>query len=105
MKTGTLRTLGAAVLGAAFAATAAGTAVAAPALPAADPAVALDSVASQVPLDQVAGLVPGAAQATGTVQGVLHNAPTTLGGGDGLLGGLTNKVPVGDVAGHLPLGA
>jgi hypothetical protein len=104
MKTATLKTLGAAVLGVAFAAGAAGTAAAAPVAPAADPAVALDSIAGQLPVEQVSGLVPGAAQATGTVQGVLRHAPQALGGGNGLLGGLPVKALPGTVAGHLPLG-
>lgn len=106
MKTGTLKSIGAAALGVAFAAAAAGTASAAP-VPAASPAPALDSLTSQLPVDQVSSLVPGAAQATGALQGVLHNAPSTLGGagGGGLLGGLPAKgLPVGNLAGSLPLG-
>ncbi|MDI5967372.1 hypothetical protein POF50_012495 [Streptomyces sp. SL13] len=103
MKSGTLKTLGAAALGVAFAAAAAGTASAAPALPANAPASALDSLTTQLPLTQVTGLVPGAAQATGALQGALHNVPAALSGGKnaGLLGGL----PLGSLGGSgLPLG-
>jgi hypothetical protein len=107
MKTGTLKTLGTAALGVAFAAAAAGTASAAPALPATDPASALTAVTGQLPVEQVSNLVPGAAQATGALQGALHQAPAALGaaGGKGLLGGLpTGGLPVGSLAGGLPLG-
>ncbi len=106
MKTGTLKTLGAAALGVAFAAAAAGTASAAP-LPATDPASALDTVTSQLPVGQVSNLVPGAAQATGALQNALHTAPAALGNatGGGLLGGLpTHGLPVGALGGALPLG-
>ena len=105
MKTGTLKTLGTAALGVALAAAAAGTAGAAP-LPA-DPASALGALTNGLPVGQVANLVPGAAQATGALQGALHNAPSTLGaaGGAGLLGGLpTHGLPVGALGG-LPLGS
>ncbi|MBY8883955.1 hypothetical protein K7472_03745 [Streptomyces sp. PTM05] len=105
MKTGTIKTLGAAALGVAFAAAAAGSASAAPALPsvpAADPASALDALTTQLPVDQVSNLVPGAAQATDAVKGVVHNAPATLAAANG--GGLLGGLPVGNLSGSLPLG-
>ncbi len=99
MKTGTLRTLGAAALGAAFAAAAAGSASAAPVIAAASPAKALDTVSKQLPVGKVTGLVPGTSQATDTVKGTLRGAPQSLGstGAQGLLGGVPvgAKLPVG----------
>lgn len=99
MKTGTLKTLGAAALGVAFAAAAAGTATAAPMVPA-SPASALDSVTGQVPLGQATNLVPGAAEATGAVKSAVGDAPKTLADGGGLVGGL----PIGKLGGTLPGG-
>lgn len=107
MKTGTIKTLGAAALGVAFAAAAAGSASAASMAPAAAPASGLTALTSELPIQQVSGLVPGAAQATNALQGALHNAPNTLGGnaGTGLLGGLPTKgLPVNGLMGGLPLG-
>lgn len=97
MKTGTLKTLGTAALGVAFAATAAGTASAATTLP------DLGSLANQLPVGQVAKLLPGASQAAGAVTGTLHSVPESLSaaGDKGLLGGLPVKgLPVDG----LPLG-
>ncbi len=106
MKTGTIKTLGAAALGVAFAAAAAGSAnaaetVSAPALPtalpAADPAAALSRLTTQLPVDQVARAVPGGQQAAdaikgaaGTVSGVTPSLTHAVPGGTGhgLLGGL-----------------
>ena len=98
MKTGTVKTLGAAALGVAFVGAAAGVASAAPtetnlglpdasALPASVP---LANVAKAVPVDAVTSTLP---KSTHLVSGV-QNAPTGL---STLLGGL----PVG---GQLPLG-
>jgi hypothetical protein len=102
MKTGTLKTLGAAALGVAFAAAAAGTATAAPALPAAAPG--LDSLTSQLPVGQVANLAPGGAPAAAAVTGALQNAPKTLAAGGGLLGGLPTKGALGALPGKAALG-
>lgn len=100
MKTGTLKTLGAAALGVAFAAAAAGTATAAPMTPPANSATALGSLTGQLPLGQASTLVPGAAQATDA----LKSAPQALSGADGggLLGGLPAKgSPVNGLTGAL----
>ncbi|MEU1627423.1 hypothetical protein ABZ746_19270 [Streptomyces sp. NPDC020096] len=101
MKHGTIRTLGAAALGVAFAAAAAGSAnaaeTAAPsALPAVNPATALDGL----PVQQATNLLPGAGPAVQQAQGTLRSlaAPD----GNGLLGGLKpGSLPISSVTGAL----
>jgi hypothetical protein len=101
MKNGTIRTLGAAALGVAFAAAAAGSAnaaeTAAPsALPAANPAAVLDGVTGKLPVEKVAGLLPGASTVTQSAQGVLRNVSGPE--GNGLLGGLQpGTLPISSV--------
>ncbi len=104
MKTGTVKTLGAAALGVAFVGAAAGAASAAPlpsglglpdaaTLPAAVPAsVPVSGVAKAVPVDAVAGSLPASAK-------LIPGAQNTPQGVNTLLGGL----PVGGQLGQLPL--
>lgn len=102
MKTRTIKTLGAAALGVAFAAAAAGSANAAEtatapalptALPAFDPSAALGQV-GHLPVEQVAHALPGGDQAAQAVRGaadtVSNAAPS-----------ITRAVPVGNVHGLL----
>ncbi len=102
MKNGTIRTLGAAALGVAFAAAAAGSASAAQAapsaLPAANPAAVLDGVTGKLPVQQAANLLPGVGTTVESAQGVLRG----LSGpdGNGLLGGLKpGTLPLDSVTG------
>ncbi|GAA1883550.1 hypothetical protein [Streptantibioticus ferralitis] len=99
MKNGTIRTLGAAALGVAFAA-AAGSAnaaeTAAPAaLPVANPATAVDGLTGKLPVQQTANLLPGAGTAAQTAQDTLKSLASP--NGNGLLGGL----PISSVTGAL----
>ncbi|WP_269853590.1 hypothetical protein [Streptomyces sp. RPT161] len=100
MKNGTIRTLGAAALGVAFAAAAAGTAsaadVAPSALPAVNPATALDGLTQKLPVQQATNLLPGVGTTVESAQGVLRG----LSGpdGNGLLGGLKpGTLPISSV--------
>ncbi|WP_329118132.1 ATP-binding protein [Streptomyces sp. NBC_01465] len=126
MKQSAAKTLGVAVLGAAFAAAAAGTASASvvPSLP--DATSALDTVTHTLPVEDAAAKLPaGAPEALGAGQNALASglatAPSTAdqtlpqtlpadGAGDpvaGLLGGLpTGALPTGALpTGALPTGA
>ncbi|WP_407550237.1 hypothetical protein QOM21_14085 [Streptomyces sp. Pv4-95] len=99
MKQGTIKTLGVAALGAAFAATAAGTAAAAPAADAIDTA----GVLRGLPVEQAAKTVSKSADAK-PVGGVVKTKSNSKGN---LLGGLpvTGKnLPAGAVTKGLPLG-
>ncbi|MFI6287134.1 ATP-binding protein [Streptomyces sp. NPDC051018] len=116
MKQSPAKTLGVAVLGAAFAATAAGTASAAPAsLP--EAATSLDTVTSVLPVQESLTKLPAGAeslaggqaaltQAAGTVPGTLQGAAHRVLSAEAtepvaaLLGGL----PAGDLAQGLPVG-
>ncbi|AEW96152.1 MULTISPECIES: hypothetical protein [Streptomycetaceae] len=89
MKTGTIKTLGAAALGVAFAATAAGSANAAPLpLPAADPSSVLNTATKVLPVEKLTGAVPGAAEGTQAVRNVIGGTHTGPLGPSTLLGGL-----------------
>ncbi|MFJ4844322.1 MULTISPECIES: ATP-binding protein [unclassified Streptomyces] len=107
MKTGTVKTLGAAALGVAFVGAAAGAASAAPSttdmgLPQVPnlPATSLpvNQVAQAVPLDSLAGNLPK----TGSVVPGAQNTPVAV---NTLLGGLPlGKLPIGQLPiGQLPL--
>ncbi|MCB5909588.1 hypothetical protein [Streptomyces pinistramenti] len=91
MKQGTIRTLGAAALGVAFAAAAAGTAAAAPAVDAGG----ATGVLRNLPVEQTAKTVTDTTQGRPTPDGVNANSK-----GNKLLGGL----PTSLVAKALPLG-
>jgi hypothetical protein len=117
MKQSAAKTLGVAVLGAAFAAAGAGAANAAPAVP--DAAGAVGSLTSGLPLEQATSALPaGGPQALTGAQNALGHGLTAAqpvvqkltDGGDpvnGLLGGLpTNSLPTQGlpIGGGLPLG-
>lgn len=98
MKTGTIKTLGAAALGVAFAAAAAGTASAAPAtsalpgLPATDGATSAVSNLTKAAPDQVSRTEDALKGAPGTLKGALPNQGVQ--GSSGLIGGLpTAELP------------
>ncbi|MEV0374655.1 hypothetical protein AB0I10_33545 [Streptomyces sp. NPDC050636] len=92
MKQGTIKTLGAVALGAAFAATAAGTAAAAPALDGADATGVVNSLPGQA-TKALSGATNKAKPATGPVK----VTPKTK--GNQLLGGLppVTTLPVGGI--------
>lgn len=78
MKQSAAKTLGVAVLGAAFAAVGAGAASAAPAAPAVPNAdAALDTVAQSLPAENVSGMAPGADRALQTGGDVVGTGMTT----------------------------
>ncbi|MFI9047722.1 hypothetical protein [Streptomyces sp. NPDC053427] len=94
MKQGTIKTLGAAALGAAFAVAAAGTASAAPSVNAADAAGLLN----KLPVKQATETVSGATHAVKPADGDIKNPIKTSGN---MVGGLPLSTVTG-VAGKLP---
>ncbi|MFH8568962.1 hypothetical protein [Streptomyces sp. NPDC017993] len=106
MKQGTIKNLGVAALGAAFAVTAAGTAAAAPAAPALPAADAIDTagVLHGLPVEQAAKAVSKSTDAK-PVGGVIKTKAKPNAKGN-LLGGLPvgKNLPAGAVAKGLPLG-
>lgn len=109
MQTRTMKTLGAAALGVAFAAAAAGTASAAesavPTLPGTDP-TAVAGTLNTLPVGQVARTLPGGTQSTAAARQALSGATSTLplAAGKGLPGGQNAGLLGGLPTGGLPLG-
>ncbi len=109
MKTGTIKTIGAAALGVAFAALSAGSAIAEPAaapaglpIPAADPGSLLDKAGTILPVDKLSHSVPGAGEGTEAVKNVVRGTHTGPLDPTSLLGGLpTNALPLGQLAGGI----
>ncbi|MCM2421228.1 MULTISPECIES: ATP-binding protein [unclassified Streptomyces] len=95
MTTRTMKTLGAAALGVAFAAAAAGSASAA-ALPAVDALGTVGQLAGQLPTGQVTDALPGLSTATESTKTVLTGSGSTL--------PEAQKDPVGGLLGGLPVG-